>query len=158
MKVSSDCDDVDLARQTGAPHPGLTDHLGIEGDGEAVDGGLECRDQLLTDVGGGGRGRGRDQDLEPAVAELLHAQPDLGHRGEWGHVHEGRQIPCDPGSGQMLDSDKKVLVIFDTILSFGAICTLSKSGNERRNLQSMNYWFMCIGYLTCIRCISYLVE
>lgn len=75
-----DCDDSDLAGQTRAPHPGLADQLGVEADGEAVDGGLEGGDQLLADVGGGGRGGGRDLDTQPAVAELLHHQPDLNTR------------------------------------------------------------------------------
>ena len=41
----------------------------------------------------------------------------------------------------MSDSDKKVLEGFDTVLSFATICTLSKSGNERGNLESMSYRF-----------------
>ena len=44
-------DDSDLARQTRTPHPGLADQLGVEADTEAVDGGLQCGDQLLADVG-----------------------------------------------------------------------------------------------------------
>ena len=77
---SDQSDDSDLARQARAPHPGLADQLGVEADTEAVDGGLEGGDQLLADVGGGGRGGGRDLDTQPAVAELLHHQPDLDTR------------------------------------------------------------------------------
>ena len=89
MSVNSDCDDSDLARQTRAPHPGLADQLGVEADGEAVYGGLQGGDQLLADVGGGGRGGGGDQDTQPAVAELLHHQPDLGHE-----VSQSQLISC----------------------------------------------------------------
>ena len=50
--------------------------MGVEADSEAVDGGLQCSDQLLADMGRGG-GEGRDLDTEPAVAMLLHHKPDL---------------------------------------------------------------------------------
>ena len=52
-----------------------------------------------------------------------------------------QELPCAGWSGEMSDCDKKVLEVFDTVLSFGTICTLSKSGNERENLEIMSYRF-----------------
>ena len=133
-------DDSDLAGQTRTPHPGLADQLGVEADTEAVYGGLEGGDQLLADVGRGGRGGGGHLDTEAAVAKLLHHQADL--EREVSHLILSYQVlPCAGWSGEKSDCDKKVLEVFDTVLSFGTICTLSKSGNERENLESMSYRF-----------------
>lgn len=105
-----------------------------------MDGGLQCGDQLLADVGRGGRGGGGHLNTQPAVAELLHHEADLEHGVS--HVILSYQVlPCAGWSGEMSDCDKKVLEVFDTVLSFGTICTLSKSGNERGNLEIISYRF-----------------